>query len=118
MSLPSRLCLSHPEQLSGSLALLLPVLVSRLGLEKVPEPSEELRLQLLHLLSSLVEVCSTDMTPYLDDVLLILQHTIVDPYPESKKVRFKHCYLCMLFCFNLVSFPGSPSSHTNFNVSW
>jgi dynein assembly factor 5 len=94
----TKLCLSHPEQLSGSLALLLPVLVSRLGLEKIPEPSEELRLQLLHLLSSLVEVCSTEMTPYLDDVILILQHTIVDPYPESKK---ESCQ-CVLLVANAI----------------
>ena len=87
------MCLSQPEQVGGLLALVLPVLVSRLGSEKVTEPSEELRLNLLHLLSSLVRVCSTELVPYLDDMILILQRTVVDPYPELKKVSHKH------FCF-------------------
>ena len=79
--------MSVPEQLPGCLALLLPILVSRLGSGEVTEPSEELRLQLLCLLSSLVEAASSEMAPYLDDMILILQRTIVDPYPELKKVR-------------------------------
>ena len=68
------------------LPLLLPVLVSRLGSDEVTEPSEELRLQLLQLLSAVVKACAAGMAPYLDDMILILQRTIVDPYPELKKV--------------------------------
>ena len=71
------------------LSLLLPVLVSRLGSEEVTEPSEELRLQLLCVLSAVVQACSSEMVPYIDDILVILQHTIVDPYPELKKVKHK-----------------------------
>ena len=84
-------CMSAPEQMQGYLGLLLPVLVSRLGSEDVTEPSEELRLQLVSLLFTLVEVASTKMAPYLDDMMLILQRTIVDPYPELKKVRIVFC---------------------------
>lgn len=78
--------------MASSLALLLPVLVNRLGSDKLTEPSEELRLQLLQLLSSLVELFGAEMAPYLDDMLLILQNSVIDPYPELKKVR--------LFCWN------------------
>ena len=73
--------------MSGALSLLLPVLVSRLGAEEVTEPSEELRLQLLSLLTTLVQACTAGMAPYLNDMITILQRTIVDPYPELKKVR-------------------------------
>lgn len=62
------------------------MLVSRLGSEDITEPSEELRLHLLHLLSRVVQLSSVEMAPYLNDIVLILQRTIVDPYPELKKV--------------------------------
>lgn len=86
LSVSFRLCTSLQQQVTGCLALLLPVLVSRLGSEDITEPSEELRLQLLHLLSLVVQLSSVEMTPYLNDIILILQRTIVDPYPELKKV--------------------------------
>ena len=81
-----RLCAAMQNQVIEFLPLLLPVLVSRLGSEEVTEPSEELRLQLLQLLSAVVKACAAEMAPYLDDMILILQRTIVDPYPELKKV--------------------------------
>ena len=78
--------MSLQQQVTGYLPLLMPVLVVRLGSREVTEPSEELRLQLLCLLSAVVQECTTEMTPYLDDLLLILKQTIADPYPELKKV--------------------------------
>ena len=64
----------------------MPVLVARLGTQEVTEPSEELRLSLVSLLSSFVDLCSGNMAPYLSDTVSILQRTILDPYPEVKKV--------------------------------
>ena len=44
------------------------------------------RLQLICLLSSLVDYCGRDFAPYLHDMVTILRYTVVDPYPEVKKV--------------------------------
>ena len=85
-----RLCSLLKERVSSFLALILPVLVSRLGSDEITEPSEEIRLQLLILLDQIIQTCTNEMAPYLDDILIILQHTIVDPYPEVKKVS---CYI-------------------------
>lgn len=74
----------------------MPVMVSRLGTENITEPSEELRLSLICLLRSILQTNSAGMGPYVNDVMLILQHTIVDPYPEVKKVSlydFVHIYM-------------------------
>ena len=77
----------------SSLSLLMPVLVSRLGMDDITEPSEELRLSLVCLLSCIVQACCEDIVPYVHDVILILQHTIVDPYPHLKRVS-----LCIATC--------------------
>lgn len=68
------------------LPFIMPVLVARLGTQEVTESSEELRLSLVSLLSSFMDLCSGNMAPYLSDTISILQRTIVDPYPEVKKV--------------------------------
>ena len=60
--------------------------VARLGTPEITEPSEELRLMLVTLLTSLVQLCRSKMAPYLGDMVAILQRTIIDPYPEVKKV--------------------------------
>lgn len=72
-------------------------MVSRLGTENLTEPSEELRLSLICLLKSILQSYSARMGPYVNDVMLILQNTIVDPYPEVKKVG-----LCSLVCSTLI----------------
>lgn len=64
----------------------MPVVVARLGSQEITEPSEELRLSLVSLLTSIVNICKEKMSPYLNDMVLVLQKTIVDPYPEVKKV--------------------------------
>ena len=68
------------------LPFLLPVVVARLATQEITEPSEELRLSLVTLLTSIVGLCKIHMSPYLNDMVLILQRTIVDPFPEVKKV--------------------------------
>ena len=56
------------------------------GTPELTEPSEEIRLSLVTLLTSTVSLCGSGMAPYLTDMVTILQRTIVDPYPEVKKV--------------------------------
>jgi len=72
-------------------------MVSRLGTENLTEPSEELRLSLICLLKSILQSYSARMGPYVNDVMLILQNTVVDPYPEVKKVS-----LCGFVCSTLI----------------
>ena len=72
---------------SPFLPVLMPVLVVRLGSQEVVEPSEELRLSLVALLSALVQQCTDRIAPYVSDMVTILQRTIVDPFPEVKKVK-------------------------------
>eukprot|EP00062_Callorhinchus_milii_P008954 gi/632952241/ref/XP_007891744.1/ PREDICTED: HEAT repeat-containing protein 2 [Callorhinchus milii] len=68
-----------------ALPYLIPALVQRLGQEELSEPAEELRLALLELLLLTVDVCGQQLAAYLDDMVRILQRTIVDPFPEVKK---------------------------------
>jgi dynein assembly factor 5 len=66
----------------------MPVLAARLGTLEIIEPSEELRLNYVTYLSSVVGICAAKMAPYLSDMISILQRTLVDPYPEVKKVTY------------------------------
>ena len=75
------------QDIAVFLPYIVPVLVARLSTLEITEPSEELRLSLVSLLSTFIDLCSSNMAPYLSDTVSILQRTIVDPYPEVKKVR-------------------------------
>ncbi|XP_078415012.1 dynein axonemal assembly factor 5 isoform X2 [Cetorhinus maximus] len=68
-----------------ALPQLIPTAVQRLGQQEMTEPAEELRLALLQLLVLTVEVCGRKLASYLEDMVRILQRTIVDPFPEVKK---------------------------------
>ncbi|XP_051790072.1 dynein axonemal assembly factor 5-like [Erpetoichthys calabaricus] len=72
----------RPEEV---LPYLLPALVQRLGGPEIVEPAEEVRLALLELVTLTVEVCGKKLSPYLDDMVRILQRGIVDPFPDVKK---------------------------------
>lgn len=72
---------------SVALAYVMPVLVARLGQQDITEPSEELRLLMLVLMTSFTDLCGSKMSPYLNDIVTILQRTLVDPYHEVKKVK-------------------------------
>ncbi|KAJ8251506.1 hypothetical protein GJAV_G00222090 [Gymnothorax javanicus] len=72
-----------------SLPYLIPAFTHRLGSKEILEPAEELRLSMMEILTLSVEVCGSRMAPYLDDMIKILQRTIVDPFPEVKKESCK-----------------------------
>ena len=67
----------------------MPMLVARLGTPEITEPSEELRLIIVTYLSSITDICAIKISPYLNDMVAILQRTLLDPYPEVKKVGSK-----------------------------
>uniref|UniRef100_UPI003AAF52D3 dynein axonemal assembly factor 5 n=1 Tax=Centroberyx gerrardi TaxID=166262 RepID=UPI003AAF52D3 len=87
-------CVPKPEE---SLPYLMPCLSQRLGGKEILEPAEELRLSVMEMLTLTVEVCGKQLAPYLDDMINILQRTIVDPFPDVKResckctVRFAKC---------------------------
>jgi len=74
---------------SIALPYIMPVLVARLGQQEITESSEELRLSMVTMVTSFMEHCGSKMSPYLNDVITILQRTLVDPYHEVKKVKIK-----------------------------
>lgn len=67
------------------LQVVVPVLVQRLGQQNVVEPMEEARHQLVQLLHRMVQLTGKRVAPYLDDLIKILQRTIVDSFAEVKK---------------------------------
>ncbi|XP_033097480.1 dynein assembly factor 5, axonemal-like [Anneissia japonica] len=74
--------ISNPEEV---LPYLMPTIVQRLGNKEIVETSEELRLNLVELLTKIVDLTGKKISPYLDDFIRILERTILDPYAEVRK---------------------------------
>ena len=70
---------------SEFLPYIIPVFVQRLGQQDVVEQSEEIRLSEVVFLTELIQLTKKKIGFYVDDIVKILQRTIVDPYPEVKK---------------------------------
>uniref|UniRef100_A0A3Q3IMI8 TOG domain-containing protein n=1 Tax=Monopterus albus TaxID=43700 RepID=A0A3Q3IMI8_MONAL len=87
-------CVPKPEE---SLPYLIPCLAQRLGEKEIMEPAEELRLCAVEMLTLIVEVCGKHLAPYLNEMINILQRTIVDPFPDVKResckctINFANC---------------------------
>uniref|UniRef100_A0A665V4L1 Dynein axonemal assembly factor 5 n=2 Tax=Echeneis naucrates TaxID=173247 RepID=A0A665V4L1_ECHNA len=87
-------CVPKPEE---SLPYLMPCLAQRLGEKEILEPAEELRLSAVEMLTLTVEVCGKHLAPYLNEMINILQRTIIDPFPDVKResckctVKFAQC---------------------------
>ncbi|GAB1607799.1 dynein assembly factor 5, axonemal-like [Argonauta hians] len=77
--------LSNVSDQCDYLPYLMPVLVQRLGQPEMIENSEEVRLILLRLVIKVTELNGKKISVYLDDIIKILQRTIVDNYPQIKK---------------------------------
>ncbi|KFU93899.1 HEAT repeat-containing protein 2, partial [Chaetura pelagica] len=58
------------------------------------EPSEELRLGLVQLLGLLLQRCGASLTPYLSDLVRILQATLLDPYAEIRRESCRCAVAC------------------------
>ncbi|XP_064008790.1 dynein axonemal assembly factor 5 isoform X2 [Pogoniulus pusillus] len=86
--------LSHGERPGEALPVLLPALVQRLCPPQGFEPSEELRLGLVQLLSLLLQRCGVAMVPYLSEVIRILQVTLLDHYAEVRRESCRCAVAC------------------------
>ena len=67
------------------LPLLVPALSRRLSPVKPAEPAEELRLELVRLLSRVVALRGPDLGPYVGDFVTALCRCMLDPFAEVKK---------------------------------
>ena len=76
------------SSLDKALVSIVPSLVQRLGMNDIVEPSEEIRLKAVILLSDLCRVYPNGnrLALYLNEWVAILKRTIVDPYPEVRKL--------------------------------
>ena len=70
------------------LPYIIPTVVQRLGQPEIVESCEELRLYLVELLCSVTEICGEKIGVYIDDMVKILQRTLVDPFHDVRKVSF------------------------------
>lgn len=73
--------------LSQCLPYIIPTVVQRLGQPELVEPCEELRLYIVEMLRSVTEICGEKVGVYIDDMIKILQRTLVDPFHDVRKVR-------------------------------
>lgn len=67
------------------LPYIIPTVVQRLGQPEIVESCEELRLYLVELLCSVTEICGEKIGVYIDDMVKILQRTLVDPFHDVRK---------------------------------
>lgn len=91
-------CVPKPEE---ALPYLMPCLAQRLGEKEIVEPAEELRLSAVEMLILTLEVCGKHVASYLNEMINILQRTIVDPFPDVKRESCK-CTVKLATCV-----PGS-----------
>ncbi|XP_060561943.1 dynein axonemal assembly factor 5-like [Ruditapes philippinarum] len=78
--------LKSVEKPEEYLPYVIPVLVQRLGQPEITEPSEELRLILVEFLKEILERSEKNIAIYVDDMIKILQRTIIDPFADVKKL--------------------------------
>ncbi|NXY75868.1 DAAF5 factor, partial [Glareola pratincola] len=86
--------LSHGDRPGEALPVLLPALAQRLCPPQGAEPSEELRLGLVQLLSLLLRRCGAALVPYLTEVIRILQATLLDQYAEVRRESCRCAVAC------------------------
>lgn len=72
-----------------------PVLVERIGTPELIEESEELRLKLIEFMNEVIKIYSKTeyLTPFLNDIILILVNSLIDKYP---KVKYACCETIIL----------------------
>lgn len=70
------------------LASIMPAFVQRLGMNDIIEPSEEIRLKSMSILFELCRIYpnGNKLALYLNEWVSILKRTIIDPYPEVRKL--------------------------------
>jgi dynein assembly factor 5 len=71
------------------ISYLMPVFVNRYSQPEIIEPSEEIRLATVELILNISNISKKEITPFVEDIIRILDRTLQDPYPEVKKVSCK-----------------------------
>ncbi|KAI9189083.1 hypothetical protein H9P43_000511 [Blastocladiella emersonii ATCC 22665] len=72
-------------QVDSFLPDLIPPLVDRFTSESAPEPSEEIRLQLIKLLGLTISRCEVDPTFIVQDACALLNVAVADSFPDVRK---------------------------------
>lgn len=83
------------RQDASILAWVLPSIVARIGLEKMVESSEEIRLQLLTLAIDALRRFPNDIGQHIDFYGLLLDNCVKDSYPQLKRMA---CDACIMLC--------------------
>mmetsp|Transcript_67203 Transcript_67203/g.161006 ORF Transcript_67203/g.161006 Transcript_67203/m.161006 type:complete len:949 (+) Transcript_67203:80-2926(+) len=73
------------ESLENMLPLLLRALLDRINTVPFPEQSEEMRLEVLHLLSQLFDKCETKLDPFAANIIDAVAKALTDTCPDAKK---------------------------------
>ena len=68
------------------LPYIIPVLTERLGGQEIVEHTEEIRFLATESLKSIILTSKDHIDPYTKDIIQILSMTILDPFPDVKKV--------------------------------
>jgi len=71
------------------ISYLMPVFVNRYSQPEIIEPSEEIRLATVELILKICNISKREITPFVKDIVCILDRTLQDPYPEVKKISCK-----------------------------
>ncbi|OUM70216.1 hypothetical protein PIROE2DRAFT_37495, partial [Piromyces sp. E2] len=71
------------------ISYIMPVFVNRYSQPEIIEPSEEIRLATVELILKISDISKREITPFVEDIVRILDRTLQDPYPEVKKVSCK-----------------------------
>ena len=79
-------CVVATKNPISCLPLITPIILSRFVSPEDSEPSEEIRLALIELLSLLITLSGIEFSPYVHDCATILRISVMDPYAEIKKV--------------------------------
>ncbi|ORX38796.1 ARM repeat-containing protein [Piromyces finnis] len=71
------------------ISYIMPVFVNRYSQPEIIEPSEEIRLATVELILKISDISKREITPFVEDIVRILDRTLQDSYPEVKKVSCK-----------------------------
>mmetsp|Transcript_26674 Transcript_26674/g.61372 ORF Transcript_26674/g.61372 Transcript_26674/m.61372 type:complete len:926 (-) Transcript_26674:17-2794(-) len=73
------------DSLENLLPLLLRALLDRVNTQPFPEQSEELRMEVLHLLGKLFDRCQTRLDPFAASIIDAVAKALTDTCPDAKK---------------------------------
>ena len=75
----------------NDLPYIIPVLTDRLGGQEIVEHTEEIRLLAIESLKCIILISKEHIDPYTKDIIQILSVTILDSFPDVKKVSICLC---------------------------